>query len=152
MQPAFDYAGGPITERLAPAQSFRLAEFGGRGMSFNICRGTLGSLAMFTARRNASSRGAISSGDFSGVYRRDILVWIGKGSDVDPRAEVKRHCTSVCGGFTQHALAANLPSARGVPMPPPGNGFHFWTRPTEREPKSRTPRFPAPLCSRGRIL
>jgi len=28
----------------------------GRGMSFNICRGTLGSLAMFTAIRNASSR------------------------------------------------------------------------------------------------
>jgi hypothetical protein len=25
------------------AQSSRLAEFGGRGMSFNICRGTLGS-------------------------------------------------------------------------------------------------------------
>ena len=25
-------------------------------MSFNICRGTLGSLAMFTANRNASSR------------------------------------------------------------------------------------------------
>ena len=37
-------------------QSSRLAEFGGRGMSFNICRGTLGSLAMFTAKRNASSR------------------------------------------------------------------------------------------------
>jgi hypothetical protein len=37
-------------------QSSRLAEFGGRGMSFNICRGTLGSLAMFTAIRNASSR------------------------------------------------------------------------------------------------
>jgi hypothetical protein len=34
----------------------RLAVFGGRGMSFNICRGTLGSLAMFTAIRNASSR------------------------------------------------------------------------------------------------
>jgi hypothetical protein len=26
------------------AQSSRLAVFGGRGMSFNICRGTLGSL------------------------------------------------------------------------------------------------------------
>jgi hypothetical protein len=37
------------------AQSSRLAEFGGLGMSFNICRGTLGSLAMFTAMRNASS-------------------------------------------------------------------------------------------------
>jgi hypothetical protein len=35
-------------------QSSRLAEFGGRGMSFNICRGALGSLAMFTAMRNAS--------------------------------------------------------------------------------------------------
>ena len=33
------------------AQSSRLAEFGGRGMSFNICRGTLGSLVMFTALR-----------------------------------------------------------------------------------------------------
>ena len=38
------------------AHSSRLAEFGGRGMSFNICRGILGSLAMFTANRNASSR------------------------------------------------------------------------------------------------
>jgi membrane-associated phospholipid phosphatase len=33
-----------------------LALCGGRGMSFRICRGTLGSLAMFTAIRNASSR------------------------------------------------------------------------------------------------
>jgi hypothetical protein len=31
------------------AQSSRLAEFGDLEMSFNICRGTLGSLAMFTA-------------------------------------------------------------------------------------------------------
>jgi hypothetical protein len=38
------------------AQSSRLAVFGGLGMSFSICRGTLGSLAMFTAIRNASSR------------------------------------------------------------------------------------------------
>jgi hypothetical protein len=30
-----------------------LAEFGGREISFNICRGTLGSLASFTAMRNA---------------------------------------------------------------------------------------------------
>ena len=37
-------------------QSSRLAEFGGLGMSFNTCRGTLSSLAMFTAIRNASSR------------------------------------------------------------------------------------------------
>ena len=37
-------------------QSARLAEFCGRGMSFNICRGTLGRLAIFTAIRNASSR------------------------------------------------------------------------------------------------
>jgi hypothetical protein len=29
------------------AQSFRLAEFGGLGMSFNVCRGTLGGLAIF---------------------------------------------------------------------------------------------------------
>jgi hypothetical protein len=29
------------------AQSSRLAEFGSLGMSFNICRGTLGSLASF---------------------------------------------------------------------------------------------------------
>jgi hypothetical protein len=48
-------------DRVSPrAQSSRPAEFGGRGMSFNICRGTLGSLAMFTARRNASSRVSIS--------------------------------------------------------------------------------------------
>jgi hypothetical protein len=31
----------------------RRAEFGGRGMSFNICSGTLGSLAMFAAFRRA---------------------------------------------------------------------------------------------------
>ena len=30
--------------------------FGGREMSFNICRGTIGSLAKFTAKRTASSR------------------------------------------------------------------------------------------------
>jgi hypothetical protein len=34
-------------------QSSRLAVFGGLGMSFNICRGTLVSLAMFPAIRNA---------------------------------------------------------------------------------------------------
>jgi hypothetical protein len=33
-----------------------LAEFGGLGMPFNIWRGTLGSLAMLTATRNASLR------------------------------------------------------------------------------------------------
>jgi len=38
---------GPI--RLPRAQSSRQAEFGGRGMSFNICRGTLGSLEMLAA-------------------------------------------------------------------------------------------------------
>ena len=40
----------------AAAQSSLLAELGGLGTSFNICRGTLGSLAMFTAMTNASSR------------------------------------------------------------------------------------------------
>ena len=35
-------------------QSSRLAVFGGLGMSFNICRGTLGSLAIFTV--SASGR------------------------------------------------------------------------------------------------
>ena len=34
----------------------RLAESFGLGMSFRICRGTLGNLAMFIAIRNASSR------------------------------------------------------------------------------------------------
>ena len=38
------------------AQSSRLAKFGGRGMSFNICRGTIGSLVKFAANRKASSR------------------------------------------------------------------------------------------------
>jgi hypothetical protein len=38
------------------AQSPRPAECGGLGMSFDICRGTLGSSAMLTAIRNASSR------------------------------------------------------------------------------------------------
>jgi hypothetical protein len=38
---------------LVAAQSSRLAEFG-LGMSFNICRGTLGSFAMLAAIRRAS--------------------------------------------------------------------------------------------------
>jgi hypothetical protein len=33
-----------------------LAQCGGRGMSFNICRGAFGSLAKFIAIRRASSR------------------------------------------------------------------------------------------------
>jgi hypothetical protein len=37
------------TEGKFCAQSSRLAEFGGLGISFNICRGTLRSLAMFIA-------------------------------------------------------------------------------------------------------
>jgi hypothetical protein len=41
--------GGKAADVDSRAQSSRLAEFGGRGMSFNICRGTLGSFAMFTA-------------------------------------------------------------------------------------------------------
>jgi hypothetical protein len=55
---------------LSGTQSSRLAEFGGRGMSFKICRGTLGSLAMFTAIRNASShvsRLATNRGQFSAM-------------------------------------------------------------------------------------
>jgi hypothetical protein len=36
-------------------QSSRLAEFGGLGMSFNICRGTLGSFAMLAVIRRAFS-------------------------------------------------------------------------------------------------
>jgi hypothetical protein len=39
-----------------PCSISRLAVFGGLGMSFNILRDTLGSLAMLTATRNASSR------------------------------------------------------------------------------------------------
>jgi hypothetical protein len=46
---------GLFSLMLPRPQSSRLAEFGGRGISFKICRGTLGSLAMFTAMRNASS-------------------------------------------------------------------------------------------------
>jgi hypothetical protein len=42
-------------------RSSRLAEFGGLGMSLKICRGTLGSLAMFTAIRNPAW-GAAESG------------------------------------------------------------------------------------------
>jgi hypothetical protein len=34
----------------------RLAVFGGRGMSFNTCRGTLGSLAMFTNQERLVAR------------------------------------------------------------------------------------------------
>jgi len=54
---------------LPGTQSSRLAVFGGRGMSFNICRGTLGSLAMFTAIRNASSRMSWSGKRCSGRAR-----------------------------------------------------------------------------------
>jgi hypothetical protein len=42
--------------KVAAAQSSRLAEFGGRGMSFNICRGTLGSLAMLCDSTMAAPR------------------------------------------------------------------------------------------------
>jgi hypothetical protein len=45
-------------------------------MSFNICRGTLGSLAMFTAIRNASSRVsrlAADRGQFSAM--RNATYW-----------------------------------------------------------------------------
>jgi hypothetical protein len=47
------------TDIYTRAQSSRLAEFGGLGMSFNICRGTLGSLAMFTAIGHAYYRQAM---------------------------------------------------------------------------------------------
>ena len=55
----------------------------------------------------------VSSGDFSGVYRRDILVWIGKGSDVAPRDEA----------FLIAVNIANLPSVprqilKDIPRPP----------------------------------
>ena len=56
------------------AQSSRLAEFGGRGMSFNICRGTLGSLAMFTAIRNASSRVSVNSRRPSALFREGVRI------------------------------------------------------------------------------
>jgi hypothetical protein len=49
-------SAGSAAIGFARAQSSRLAVFGGLGMSFNICRGTLGSFAMLTAIRNASSR------------------------------------------------------------------------------------------------
>jgi hypothetical protein len=41
--------------RAANDATLQLAVFGGRGMSFNICRGTLGSLAMFIAIRNGAA-------------------------------------------------------------------------------------------------
>jgi len=77
-------------------QSFRLAEFGGRGMSFDICRGTLGSLAMFTGIRNASSRVSrlaadrrqfsatrnVALGPFRPSWRVASLVVIGVRSDM----------------------------------------------------------------------
>jgi hypothetical protein len=54
-----------IRQKFSP-QSSRLAEFGGLGMSFNICRGTLGSLVMFTAIRNDKPvLLAADSGDFA---------------------------------------------------------------------------------------
>jgi hypothetical protein len=58
---------GPL---LPGTQSSRPAVFGDRGMSFNICRGTLGSLVMFTANRNALShvcRLAADRGQFSAM-------------------------------------------------------------------------------------
>jgi hypothetical protein len=63
------------------AQSFRLAEFSGRGMSFKICRGTLGSLAMSAAIRRVSSFGAYT-------FRWPVL----KASFLSPRHEFD------CGG------------------------------------------------------
>jgi hypothetical protein len=46
-------AYGSIADIDTRPQSSRLAEFGGLGMSFNICRGTFGSLAMLAAIRRA---------------------------------------------------------------------------------------------------
>jgi hypothetical protein len=52
------HAGSPSSPQLS-----RLAEFVGLGMSFNICRGTLGSLAMITAMKNASSLRSIHANE-----------------------------------------------------------------------------------------
>ena len=51
--PQYNWGGSSTNPR---DRSSQLAEFGGRGMSFNICRGTLGSLAMFTAIRKPARR------------------------------------------------------------------------------------------------
>jgi hypothetical protein len=45
-------------------------------MSFNICRGTLGSLAMFTAIRNASSR----LSRFINIFRCGQAIDQGRGA------------------------------------------------------------------------
>jgi hypothetical protein len=52
------FFGLTIVSSVRPLNLFYslLAVSFGRGMSFKICRGTLGSLAMFTAIRNASLR------------------------------------------------------------------------------------------------
>ena len=59
-------AGSPVFFRRQPprrfsrAQSSRLAVFGGLGMSFNICRGTLGSLAIHRDEEASSRDGRLA--------------------------------------------------------------------------------------------
>jgi len=52
------------------AQSSRRAEFGGVGMSFNIYRGALGSLAMVAPMRRASSQ--VSTSAYRSLWARSI--------------------------------------------------------------------------------
>jgi hypothetical protein len=96
-----------MTSKLSePTQSSRLAEFGGHGMSFNICRGTLGSLAMFTAIRNASSR------DSSFALERRRLLEM----DSQPRVSSPDHLAAF-GSSPWHAKQKRRRDAKG--------GAHF---------------------------
>jgi len=46
--------------------------------------------------------GVVSSGHFSGLYRRDVLVWIGQCPDVARRALVDRGTSGYALGFDHH--------------------------------------------------
>jgi hypothetical protein len=71
------------------AQSSRLAEFGGLGMSFNMCFGTLGSLAMFTANAYNSAVKVMGASRRNEHGAAPVYGWFTEGFDTLDLKETK---------------------------------------------------------------